>query len=558
MAGSSKSRDLVGLVDMGSNGIRFSITDLSPPTTRILPTLFQDRCGVSLYDAQYQSGQKGPIPDDTIKEVVAALLRFKQVCMDFDVSNSKVSIVATEATREAINSVNYRKAIEDATGWKVEMLAKEEEGRIGAMGIASSFDSVQGLVMDLGGGSVQLTWMISQNGDVTTSKLGAVSLPYGAAALTRLLAETEKEGGQALSNLQEKITKQFQQAVWQLAIPNVIVEDAKIAGGIPLYLSGGGFRGWGFILMSLHQVQPYPIPIINGFEIPGGEFVPTANIQGNIDNSTFRISARRASQVPAVSFLVNALLAALPDISKIHFAQGGLREGLLFSNLPATIRGQHPLVAATKPFAPQNVEALVPILRAALPPFKTPNSAFPFSNFLREGNDAFLLSIIHLLNYHAPLPKDIRAAAALRSTTTGILASAHGLSHEARALLGMVLCERWGAELAPTDITFQLKLQELIGTKDAWWAKYVGRAARGIGESYPAGRGGNDIERLHFEANWSRPTKGNSGITAKVGFSGGEQPDWVAGLGKLGKKKNWVGGKEGWGLEIEVVPEAMK
>jgi retrograde regulation protein 2 len=31
------------------------------------------------------------------------------------------------------------------------MLSKEDEGRIGAMGVASSFDSVDGLVMDLGG-----------------------------------------------------------------------------------------------------------------------------------------------------------------------------------------------------------------------------------------------------------------------------------------------------------------------------------------------------------------------------------------------------------------------
>ena len=44
-----------------------------------------------------------------------------------------------------------RKQIKDATGWEVDMLAKEMEGRVGAMGVASSFNQVEGLVMDLGG-----------------------------------------------------------------------------------------------------------------------------------------------------------------------------------------------------------------------------------------------------------------------------------------------------------------------------------------------------------------------------------------------------------------------
>lgn len=512
---------------------------------------------MSLYDAQYRAGEKGPIPEDTIQEVVAALLRFKQICKDFDVHESRIRVVATEATREAMNSFHYRRAVEDATGWKVEMLSKEEEGRIGAMGIASSFDSVQGLVMDLGGGSVQLTWIVSKNGEVTTSKLGAISLPYGAAALTRLLSETEKQGSKAISDLQQKISKEFQQAVQQLDIPDVLVNFANIAGGLPLYLSGGGFRGWGFILMSLHRTQPYPIPIINGFEIPGDSFFPAAEIQASIDNSTFRISSRRASQVPAVSFLVNALLGALPTVSKIHFAQGGLREGVLFSNLPAYIRGQHPLVAATNLFAPRGVEGLVSILLEALPPFRTPSSPFPSSDFLQAESNVFLLSVINLLNYHAALPKDIRAAAALRSTTTGILARTHGLSHQMRALLGIALCERWEAELAPTDMPFLLKLQDLVHPETVWWAKYVGRVARGIGECYPAGFSGDSAKRLNFEAGWSIPTQGTPGVTLKVSIAG-DEPDWMVKLGKLGKKKNWVGGKEGWGLEISVVQVATK
>ena len=63
----------------------------------------------------------------------------------------KIKILATEATRTAVNSVDFRKQIKETTGWEVDMLPKEVEGRIGALGVASSFSNVEGIVMDLGG-----------------------------------------------------------------------------------------------------------------------------------------------------------------------------------------------------------------------------------------------------------------------------------------------------------------------------------------------------------------------------------------------------------------------
>ena len=112
-----------------SNGIRLSISDLSPPTARILPTIYQDRCDVSLYDAQYKGQDKIPIPQSVIENVLDALRQFKETCQDFDVPHDRIRIVATEATRTAINSADFLDQIYSNLGIKVEMLAKEEEGR---------------------------------------------------------------------------------------------------------------------------------------------------------------------------------------------------------------------------------------------------------------------------------------------------------------------------------------------------------------------------------------------------------------------------------------------
>ena len=259
--------------------------------------MYQDREGISLFDAQYSTGQKGPIPQDVIDNVLSALKRFKIVCADLGVPETNIRILATEATRTAVNSEDYRKQIKDATGWEVDMLPKEAEGKIGAMGVASSFNEVQGLVMDLGGGSTQITWMMASNGKVETSPKGSFSFPYGAAAMTRKLASISEQpkAQETKVELAAKMKQQFQQAYNDLELPGTLKQGAE-HGGLTLYLSGGGFRGWGYLLMAQHKVNPYPIPIINGFHVSKHHFQQTTEIEAfaakSEEQSIFRVSKR--------------------------------------------------------------------------------------------------------------------------------------------------------------------------------------------------------------------------------------------------------------------------
>lgn len=57
-----------------------------------------------------------------------------------------VTVLATEATRTAINGEAFMEAIREAVGWEVKLLGKGEEGRVGALGVASSLPVVKGLV----------------------------------------------------------------------------------------------------------------------------------------------------------------------------------------------------------------------------------------------------------------------------------------------------------------------------------------------------------------------------------------------------------------------------
>jgi len=214
-----------------------------------------------------------------------------------------------------MNSSDFLKAIKDATGWTVRLLSQQEEATIGSQGIAASFSAVKGLVFDLGGGSCQLNWMIT--GKETITSPTPVSMPYGAAALTNRLS---REDHQALHN---EMVAAFKKAYETIQLP----PELKKLQGQHIWACGGGFRGMGYFLLGKHHIQPYPIPVINGFTVSAKTFTQAVSQQSlsitqEEMQDMFRISKRRASQVPAIALVIQALSVAIPNLTQIHFSQG--------------------------------------------------------------------------------------------------------------------------------------------------------------------------------------------------------------------------------------------
>jgi retrograde regulation protein 2 len=558
-----KSEFLRAITDMGSNGIRFSISSLQPPTQRVMPTLYQHRVGISLYDAQYTpSGERVPIDEKTIAAVVIAYKQFKRTCMDYGVPSENVTVLATEATRTALNSAEFRQRIKDEVGWTVTMLSKEEEGRVGALGVASSLPEVSGLVMDLGGGSTQLSWLIkgTTKDDVQMPDNGSVSMPYGAAALSRRLAEAERNG--TVAELQHEIKQALTAAYSALKVPTELEARAAKDGGVTLYLSGGGFRGWGYVLMSRNRIDPYPIPVINGYRASRRDFVGIEEVKAaaadslsDEEESIFRVSDRRAGQVPAVALLVNVLAEVLPQVKEVRFCQGGVREGYLFASLPNEIRAQHPLVVATQPFDLNGKsEVLASLLESSLPAGSTENATDDYKSVLTT--DLFD-TMANMMYYHSSHSKELQATAALRSTTSGVLAGIHGVLHESRTLIALLLCARWGGNVPPNDEKFKQSLEKLVPSSwTLWWVNYIGAVAALIGSVFPAGFVAEEPKRLALRAIWNADEKQRPVLTLLVSLPkeidralfDAEAKD----IEKVGKRKRWIGGRDGAGHRVAV------
>ncbi|KAL2258244.1 hypothetical protein VTK26DRAFT_8531 [Humicola hyalothermophila] len=100
-------------------------------------------------------------------------------------------------------------------------LTPEVETLFGAMGVRSGFVAVKGLVLDLGGGSVQMTYLDTQtdkqwapvenrNHEIAAALAGR-SLPFGAARMIKVLEEADAdERATAKSQLAAGLSEAFQ------------------------------------------------------------------------------------------------------------------------------------------------------------------------------------------------------------------------------------------------------------------------------------------------------------------------------------------------------------
>ncbi|KAH8124441.1 Ppx/GppA phosphatase family-domain-containing protein [Trichoderma asperelloides] len=570
---------LVGIVDMGSNGIRFSITDLSAPLARILPTVLTYRSGISLYDSQFdpETGEQVPIPEDVINDIVTVFNRFLIVCNDMGVQRKNIHVVATEATRKAINSAKFLEIVKEKTGLSIEMLPKEVEGQIGALGIASGFRNLAGLVMDLGGGSTQITWMVSQGGHIRISPMGSFSFPYGAAALSRQLSDLKKgkkkqDGEAAVARFRQEMVENFRDAYNHLQIPDSLIDKAKREGGFRIYLSGGGFRGWGYLLLYLNQSQGkhYPISIINGYTVGREQFEDTDTVKAiaKAAKDVFRVSDRRRSQVPAVAFLVNVLAEAIPHgIREAHFCQGGVREGYLFRTLPPDIREQSPLQVATMNFAPPSFLSIQELIKRAIPkPSKNLTRRFP-----EEFGEHVIDSFANVIFVHMFMSKETASTTALYSTSVGIMSSTHGVSHQDRARLALMLESRYRGELPPREMEFREALRSLITPEEVWWTTYLGRVGYLITRLYPSGEIDPVKPRVVFSSEWAwnlGKKKKKEGLVLTISIQKKKDDpaelkhaleENVNVIQRVGKKKHWIGKDDPWGMKVkvEVVEEGI-
>ena len=308
--------DLNAIIDIGSNSVRLVVYQ---GLTRIPATLFNEKVMAGLGRGLAANGRLGKGAMDA---AVAALSRFAALTAAMGVV--RVSVVATAAVREAGNADDLIDRVRHETGLVIKTISGEAEARGAALGVISGIPHADGVVGDLGGGSLEL---IRVAGGEAHER---ISLPIGSLRLDAV----RKRDRRALAPFIKKALDS--------------VEWAGAGRGKPFYMVGGSWRALSQI--HIHQ-SGHPLPIVHQYEMAASAPAQLVRSLAQLDLATLKsvpnLSTSRLPSLPGAAMLLAATIKRLGSSSVI--ASGfGLREGLLYGQLSKREQRLDPLITAVR------------------------------------------------------------------------------------------------------------------------------------------------------------------------------------------------------------------
>jgi exopolyphosphatase / guanosine-5'-triphosphate,3'-diphosphate pyrophosphatase len=306
----------VAVVDIGSNSVRLVVYER---LARTQTPIFNEKVLAGLGREVLTTGL---LAADAAERALAALRRFRALCDAMGVG--KIWAIATAACRDADNGPAFIERAEVVCGVPITVLSGRREAELSALGIVSGFHKPDGIVGDLGGGSLELT-------DVRGHRLkSGITLPLG---------------GLALQDLSEKSLAKAEKIVRQTLGHEAILKGGR---GRDFYAVGGTWRS----LARLHMSQTgYPLHVMHGYTLPAQEALEFSQLVRRVDPETLsKIETVNAARRPLLAYaaLVLGHIVRIAKPKQVVVSALGVREGLLFSMLGHEEQRRDPLLAAAQ------------------------------------------------------------------------------------------------------------------------------------------------------------------------------------------------------------------
>ncbi len=289
-----------GIIDIGSNSVRLVIYE---GAKRNPVPIFNEKVMAGLGAQLSETGRLDP---SRIERAMRALKRFSALLVQLGVEH--VSMVATAAVRDAEDGTSFAANVEAATGLKMRVLTGKEEAEYAALGVLSGIPTADGIIGDLGGGSLELV-------DLKDGKMGkGETLPLGP---LRLLGS-----GWSQKELIKEVDKALDRVEW-----------LGSGEGRTLYAVGGVWRNLARIHMAQHD---YPVRVLHEYQMPASEAADLAKLIERLGPKSLAkipdVSSRRVGALPVGAMVLSRLIAAT-KVKKVEVSAYGLREGVLFDQL---------------------------------------------------------------------------------------------------------------------------------------------------------------------------------------------------------------------------------
>jgi len=314
--GRLQDRRPVSVIDIGSNSIRLVIYE---GIARSPTVLFNEKMLAGLGRGIVTTGELDP---EGVSRAVLEFRRFR--ALSEQAGAQSLHVVATAAAREAKNGPDFIRRAEEILGTRIKVLSGREEAYYSALGVMSAFYKADGIVGDLGGGSLELV-------DVKDEAIGdGITLPLGGLRLRDM-------AGSSLSEATQIARREIARAPW--------LDHGE---GRAFYCVGGTWRN----LARLHMCAThYPLEVMHHYEMdPAGATAFLKRVaRGDIEKmrGIEGVSKSRRALLPyGAIVLLEIIRAAKP--SKIVLSANGVREGYLHSLLSEEEQKADPLISAAE------------------------------------------------------------------------------------------------------------------------------------------------------------------------------------------------------------------
>src|SRR3954462_15323607 len=140
----------LAVVDLGSNSFRLVVFTARDGWWKRTDEVFE---AVRIGEGIAATGRLG---EAGMARAQASMEGFAHFCRAAGLGPEEVDAVATSAIRDATNAREFLDRAEAASGLTVRVLSREEEARYGYLAAVNSTTLSDGVMLDIGGGSVQV------------------------------------------------------------------------------------------------------------------------------------------------------------------------------------------------------------------------------------------------------------------------------------------------------------------------------------------------------------------------------------------------------------------